>query len=712
MFFAAMMLAVSAGLSAWVVRVSAATTTISTTNTGWYADDGFHDPNNRSYIAGRVFTDDYGYNREVELRNFFIFDASNLYGNLTDVRLSVFNPPNGYISPSNSENYSLYSVSNSASSVQAGGSGKVSIFNDLGAGAVLGSKVILANDVNQNVEIDLSASGLSDLRSAAGGDWVVGGRLTTISGNDNQGVFLFSNNSTPSIDITYDGVEWLNPSTDSNWHVSANWGFQDIPDSQLDAFFSLPGIYTVELNADAQSDELLVRSGVVTFNLALRSLDVNNLLIGVGDGSGEATFDNGAVSSAGSITIGNDGDSGVLNIADSLTTFTQVGGFTYVGATDDGYGEVNVTQGGSMRSTKAIVGWQTGARGIVVVEGGGSNWIISESLNIGGFSSTGDNPTDTGRVVVRNGGEVYVAGTTTLWNGTGGLANKLAIVDGGRFTTQSLTFLDNDAPLESLDWRSGGTLILAGGTISGITGLTVGDGRVFEGTGTVENLQVLSGGLLRPGLWPGVGTLIIQGALQSDGTIELELDGTGSGEFDRLVVAGEAFIGGVIKVVLGFDPSNGDSFEVLDIASSIESPGDVYTFDFSQAALNPGLEWDTSDFKNSGVLRVISQLAALAGDYNENGTVEQGDLNIVLSNWGRPRAFEDGVSLFETVNVDQEELNVVLNNWGGSSAPNYAGSTVPEPALATLITPVVLVRAGRHLSSSTARPRTINPSSK
>ncbi|MEM8495819.1 MAG: hypothetical protein AAF663_10590 [Planctomycetota bacterium] len=76
--------------------------------------------------------------------------------------------------------------------------------------------------------------------------------------------------------------------------------------------------------------------------------------------------------------------------------------------------------------------------------------------------------------------------------------------------------------------------------------------------------------------------------------------------------------------------------------------------------------------------------ALLAGDYDGDGQVAQGDLNQVLNNWGGARTFEDGVTVFATANVDQEELNGVLNNWGATSAPSFAGFAVPEPGVAAV----------------------------
>ncbi|MEM1445101.1 MAG: hypothetical protein AAGF84_03540 [Planctomycetota bacterium] len=77
----------------------------------------------------------------------------------------------------------------------------------------------------------------------------------------------------------------------------------------------------------------------------------------------------------------------------------------------------------------------------------------------------------------------------------------------------------------------------------------------------------------------------------------------------------------------------------------------------------------------------ITRVAYRHGDYDNNGTVDQEDLNLVLNNWGGNRTFDDGTTPFATTNVDQEELNLVLSNWGSSSAPSFAGfENIPEPA--------------------------------
>lgn len=78
-------------------------------------------------------------------------------------------------------------------------------------------------------------------------------------------------------------------------------------------------------------------------------------------------------------------------------------------------------------------------------------------------------------------------------------------------------------------------------------------------------------------------------------------------------------------------------------------------------------------------------LIGLAGDFDASGRVEQGDLNLVLSNWGvdvSSGAPAGWISQAPQGIVDQAELNAVLNHWGSSTAPSFDPQNVPEPAAA------------------------------
>ncbi len=100
----------------------------------------------------------------------------------------------------------------------------------------------------------------------------------------------------------------------------------------------------------------------------------------------------------------------------------------------------------------------------------------------------------------------------------------------------------------------------------------------------------------------------------------------------------------------------------------------------SNGGPDPGaVFWD-----NASVNILEAVVAALTGDYDGSGQVEQGDLDIVLQNWGTGTFTGDEAALvgggpFDGT-VDQNELDGVLQNWGSTAAPDFAGSAVPEPA--------------------------------
>ncbi|MEM8782197.1 MAG: choice-of-anchor tandem repeat NxxGxxAF-containing protein [Planctomycetota bacterium] len=148
----------------------------------------------------------------------------------------------------------------------------------------------------------------------------------------------------------------------------------------------------------------------------------------------------------------------------------------------------------------------------------------------------------------------------------------------------------------------------------------------------------------------------------------------------------------------------GDLFDVDD-DPGVEDLRTVQSFSF--APNENGENGGRTGFNDAGQLSfgitftdgtqglfVATLTAGLTGDYNDSGQVEQGDLNLVLNNWGQPAPFTPNGGPFATPNVDQEELNRVLNNWGASSAPSFA---VPEPGIFALL--------GTGLATILRRPR-------
>ncbi|MEM1099670.1 MAG: LamG-like jellyroll fold domain-containing protein [Planctomycetota bacterium] len=115
------------------------------------------------------------------------------------------------------------------------------------------------------------------------------------------------------------------------------------------------------------------------------------------------------------------------------------------------------------------------------------------------------------------------------------------------------------------------------------------------------------------------------------------------------------------------------------------SAQDIAVDEYDFAGQIASLEYFTSALDAATILQRYNDITTavvvgIVGDYDEDGQVAQGDLNLVLNNWGSARTFEDpGGTVFATANVDQEELNGVLNNWGSQAAPSFEGSAVPEP---------------------------------
>ncbi|MEM7576296.1 MAG: PEP-CTERM sorting domain-containing protein [Planctomycetota bacterium] len=195
--------------------------------------------------------------------------------------------------------------------------------------------------------------------------------------------------------------------------------------------------------------------------------------------------------------------------------------------------------------------------------------------------------------------------------------------------------------------------------------------QIFEGDATKIALDLI---VDPEELDPSVSFLGVNLFL-NDGTGDFWHNSNGEFFFDPTVAATHEVVfdfEGLPGIGTGGDGSGFDGFDVdtetvrIGISTNFDAPGSVF-------------------IDNIRLITELDAAVGLAGDYNENGSVEQGDLNLVLNNWGTMRTFEDGVSAFTTANVDQEELNLVLNNWGDTTAPSFSGSTVPEPGTALMI---------------------------
>ncbi len=167
---------------------------------------------------------------------------------------------------------------------------------------------------------------------------------------------------------------------------------------------------------------------------------------------------------------------------------------------------------------------------------------------------------------------------------------------------------------------------------------------------------------------------------QEDGAT-LVMDLLSASNHDQLIVGGTFTAGGALQVVLntgGAALAVGDSFDLFDFA---EAAGSFASLDLP--ALAAGMTWDTSVLYSEGVLRIA---AALAGDYNNDGTIDAADYTIWRDNLGAatlPNRAPGIGGAVGTADYDYWESHFGMTlAAGGGSVANVA---VPETCTAIML---------------------------
>ena len=179
--------------------LSAQTVVINATDRGWYDIGGSHSSSLKNYVAG----DSRGNCSlcEDDFRNFFVFDLAGITQPIASGKLALFNPgptpTAGYMSNDPSETFELHDITTAISTLRATNNGAVAIWNDLGTGAVYGSKAMTAADQGDYVEITLNSAAVAAMNSNHG-LFGIGGSITSLddvanseiifSGSDGRGI--------------------------------------------------------------------------------------------------------------------------------------------------------------------------------------------------------------------------------------------------------------------------------------------------------------------------------------------------------------------------------------------------------------------------------------------------------------------------------------------------------------------------------------------
>ncbi|MEM7626719.1 MAG: PEP-CTERM sorting domain-containing protein [Planctomycetota bacterium] len=452
---------------------------------------------------------------------------------------------------------------------------------------------------------------------------------------------------------------------------------------------ALSGFGTISSNIDFEGNAEVIASGGV--------LDVNASILDVG-------------------TLRANG--GTLNLDVNLLSSVTQNGISLNNGTLQGVGTVtldvrNLRGNGTVNSAVVNNVSIRAQNGTLILDGPNLNLdgtgsedglIIAETGNLEIRDSNNDIPGESfnGVATVNANRTLFVNGTV-LDFGTDGALNLNAgtyrtnvsntfngdlVVNGNsEIQTDGGSFIVFGAPMTAVlnnDLQIDGDLrITNGASVSGVGSLTVLNGsRTQLGNGsTVSTLVNNSGNLTIAGA--AVGTATVQDYDQSaTGVFELDVNGTNLNQFDRLAVSGTVFLEGEVDVDFGFTPTVGDMFPFMTFLAR------VGMFDsLDVAGLGAGQDAIVTYTGTAAILEIINALI-LEGDYNGDGFVGQGDLDLVLLNFGAtmlPPGFVEGAipggGPFDGL-IGQNELDGVLLNFGNGTPPVVA---VPEPTTAAAL---------------------------
>jgi T5SS/PEP-CTERM-associated repeat protein len=310
-----------------------------------------------------------------------------------------------------------------------------------------------------------------------------------------------------------------------------------------------------------------------------------------------------------------------------------------------------VSNGGRYASTAAIQVGRTLGRSSKVVVTGTNSMMVGSAINVGSNSAAAN--LGIGFLLIKDGGGIEVL--NSLANGSGGMG--VISNQGGIYQ------FNNNAP--TVTTNTPGGIVLENGAISyrGVTGVNftnnqphlritqVGDSTIrfvtatnlamtsytfqtnnpgqyahlsldsggrfmatnailvaagsrISGNGTVESKAVTNSGSIAPGNSPGLLSFSSNLTLTASSLLSLEIAGTNSGAFDRVVVGGTLDKAGSVEVsLLSYNPSEGDSFDLLDWGAMLGSFAAL-----NLPSLSGGLQWDSAQFESQGILMVVNAI--------------------------------------------------------------------------------------------------------
>ncbi|MCA9310250.1 MAG: hypothetical protein KDA21_03535, partial [Phycisphaerales bacterium] len=233
-------------------------------------------------------------------------------------------------------------------------------------------------------------------------------------------------------------------------------------------------------------------------------------------------------------------------------------------------------------------------------------------------------------------------------------AGGLSLTNGSNFDNQAMVTIATGSKMSvSSGYNQSAGMTTVNGELETVSGDINVTGGTIGGDGLVDAVLNIDGGTAAPG--NSAGTLGVEGSYvqTASGTYEVEHNGTGPGEADRIAVTGTASLNGAVNVTLGYAPATLDSVNILTTTGAI-------TGEFASLTapdISPNVFYLVY---SPGTVRLV---ATCVGDINGSGAVNFDDLNEMLEEWATAGTRGD-VNGDGMVNFD--DLNALLEEWGNT----------------------------------------------
>ncbi len=490
----------------------------------------------------------------------------------------------------------------------------------------------------------------------------------------------------PSLTAAQTVAEWI-PVVGGNYHDPANWSTNAVPGATCCPSDSAQ----IEIPAGPTQDIFLPHTGVLT---------PEDLLVK----EGSIEFE---------VEPGGDGDA-ELNAADQLmldgAKLILKSGVSIAAARTDILGdgaavtELSFFPGSSGDLGPLAVGGALGERdSLVTISTGAEVLAGTTTINLAGAASHTAAVQATGGVFRQTSGASLTVGTDVA----GGVA-ILAAASGGEVHTGSgdLTVLQNGRVLNiGSEVHFGGDVLLQGGafsysessgsgaTRSFATGSTISIATGAQASFDLAPLLLDSGQTLS--LDEAGGLLDAQGDIVfgQGGVLSLAFDTVGPTAAAKVQSQGAVTLDGQLAVSLlpgGPTPQSGDQYPLLSAAAGFN--GSFDSFDLPSLS---GIGWQLAIVGDTLWLNAV---AALPGDYNADGFVNEGDYAL----WRNTLSSQTELAADGNNNgtVDAADLAVWLQNFGATQAATFAGVAVPEPCGAVFFATIALGLCCRRAAAS------------